>query len=73
MNQKVEVNKCCINIYLQEKNDIQTKIDGIATVYESGDLYREIKQFEEKNNLPPELKVKSIIVINIEKVNISVE
>lgn len=64
-------NKCCINIFLQENNDMQIKIDGIANIYNSGKLYEDIKEYEETNNLPPELKVNSIIVVNIENIEIS--
>lgn len=64
-------NKCCINIFLQENDDMQIKIAGTSTIYNSGKLYEDIKEYEETNNLPPELKVNSIIVINIENIEIS--
>ena len=57
--------KCFINALLPEKEDLQYKIEGVAKVYKSGKLFKEIKNFEETENLPPELKVNSIIVINI--------
>ena len=57
--------KCFINVYMADKDDLQYKIEGEADVFESGDLFKEIKQFEESENLPPELKVNSIIVIDI--------
>lgn len=66
-----ENNKCCINIFLQENDDMQIKIDGTSTIYNSGKLYEDIKEYEETNNLPPELKVNSIIVVNIENIEIS--
>lgn len=66
-----ENNKCFINIFLKENDDMQIKIDGIAKIYTSGKLYEDIKEFEETNNLPPELKVNSIIVINFENIEIS--
>ncbi len=50
---------------------MQIKIDGMANIYNSGKLYEDIKEYEETNNLPPELKVNSIIVINIEDIEIS--
>lgn len=73
INNIIENNKCFINVYIKEKNDMQIKIDGIGKVFNSGDLYDEIKEYEETNNLPPELKVKSIIVIEIENVEVSEE
>lgn len=66
-----ENNKCFINIFLQKNDDMQIKIDGMANIYNSGKLYEDIKEYEETNNLPPELKVNSIIVINIEDIEIS--
>lgn len=66
-----ENNKCFINIFLKENDDMQIKIDGIAKIYDSGKLYEYIKEYEETNNLPPELKVNSIIVIDFENIEIS--
>ena len=60
-----ENNKCFINVYMEEREDLQYKIEGVANVYDSGELFEEIKKFEETENLPPELKVNSIIVVNI--------
>lgn len=71
INNLQENNKCFINIFLQENNDMQIKIDGSSNIYNSGKLYEEIKTYEETNNLPSELKVNSIIVINIENIEIS--
>lgn len=68
-----ENSKCFINSYIKEENDKQIKINGKGKVLNSGDLYEEIKEYEETNNLPPELKVKSIIVIEIESVEVSQE
>lgn len=68
-----ENNKCFINIYSKENSDMQIKILGIAYVYEDGNLYNEIKNFEETNNLPDELKVRSIIVIEFENIEITQE
>lgn len=59
--------KCFINVYMADKDDLQYKIEGDADIIESGELFEEIKQYEESENLPPELKVNSIIVINIKK------
>ena len=66
-----ENNKCFINIFLKENDDMQIKIDGIAKLYDSGKLYENIKEYEETNNLPPKLKVNSIIVIDFENIEIS--
>ena len=66
-----ENNKCFINIFLRENDDMQIKIDGIAKLYDSGKLYENIKEYEETNNLPPKLKVNSIIVIDFKNIEIS--
>ncbi len=58
-------NKCFINVYFPEQDDLQYKIEGVAEICERGELFEEIKRFEETENLPPELKVKSIIIVNI--------
>lgn len=60
-----ENNQCFISVYFPEKEDLQYKIEGKARVYENGELFEEIKNYEETENLPPELKVNSIIVIKI--------
>lgn len=65
--------KCFVNAYLKNDSDKQIKITGIANVYESGDLFDEIKEFEETNNLPDTLKVHSIIVINYTDIEITKE
>lgn len=57
--------KCFINVYIADKDDLQYKIEGDADILDCGELFEEIKQYEESENLPPELKVNSIIVINI--------
>lgn len=64
--------KCFINVYFPEKDDLQYKIEGTATVEDSGKLFKEIKTFEESENLPPELKVNSIIIVKIINVEESV-
>lgn len=56
---------CFINVLIPEFEDLQYKIEGIAVEYEDGKLFNEIKTFEESCNLPPELKVNSIIVIKL--------
>jgi len=61
-------NKCFINIYSKENSDMQIKIDGIAIIYEEGDLFTEIKEYEETNNLPDDLKVHSIIVVEFKNI-----
>lgn len=63
--------KCSINIYSQENDDMQIKIHGNASILNSGVLYEEIKNYEETNNLPPELKVNSIIIVNFENIEVS--
>lgn len=65
--------KCFVNAYLKNDSDKQIKITGIANVYESGDLFDEIKEFEETNNLPDTLKVHSIIVIDYTDIEITKE
>ncbi len=60
--------KCFINVLLPEQDDLQYKITGLATVFDDGELFNEIKTFEETQNLPPELKVNAIIVVDIKSV-----
>ena len=60
--------KCFINVLLPDEDDLQYKIEGLAKNYSSGALFEEIKSFEETENLPPELKVHSIIVIQLTSV-----
>lgn len=57
--------KCFINVFVPDNDDLQYKIEGLATINESGELFKEIKEYEETENLPPELKVNSIIIIDI--------
>lgn len=75
MNKSIEnINdnsNCFINVYIKEQNDKQIKIKCAAQVYSDGKLYDEIKDFEETNNLPEDLKVRSIIVANIKSVETS--
>lgn len=63
--------KCFIDVYIKEKNDKQIKINGIGKVSDSGELFEEIKDYEETNNLPDDLKVKSIIVIEFIDVEVT--
>ena len=65
--------KCFINVYSKDNSDMQIKITGNANVYEDGNLYSEIKNYEETNNLPDDLKVHSIIVIEFENIEITQE
>lgn len=60
-----------INVYIKENNDKQYKIDCICEVFNSGELFDDIKCYEETNNLPEELKVKQIIIANIKDIEIS--
>lgn len=62
---------CFINVYIKEQNDKQIKITGVGKVEESGELFNNIKEYEETNNLPEELKVNSIIIIEIEHIEIT--
>ena len=64
--------KCFVLCYLPDKEDLQYKIDGVAKIYKTGKLFNEIKKYEEENNLPPELKVSAIIVINIKNIEESI-
>ena len=63
--------KCFINVYIKEQKDRQIKITGVGKIEESGELFNNIKEYEETNNLPEELKVNSIIIIEIEHIEIS--
>lgn len=63
-----ENNNCFINVFIPEKDDLQYKLDGTAEILDSGNLFNEIKSYEETNNLPPELKVKAIIIFKINNV-----
>ena len=75
MNKSIEnINdnsNCFINVYIKEQNDKQIKIKCAAQVYSDGKLYDEIKDFEETNNLPEDLKVRSIIIADIKSVETS--
>lgn len=75
MNKSIEnINynpNCFIDVYIKEKNDKQIKLECSAQVYSDGKLYDEIKDFEETNNLPDDLKVRSIIVADIKSVETS--
>lgn len=53
------------NVYVPDNDDLQYKIEGYATIDENSDLFKEIKDYEETENLPPELKVNSIVIIDI--------
>ena len=57
--------KCFINVLIPEQDDLQYKIEGTATIYNSGSLFEEIKKYEETENLPEDLKVNDIIVIKL--------
>ncbi len=57
--------KCFINVLIPENDDLQYKIEGVGQILQTGELFEEIKQYEETENLPPELKVDAIIVISI--------
>ena len=61
----------CISRNIKDQNDKQIKISCDAEVYNSGELFNEIKEYEETNNLPDDLKVNSIIVANIKNIEVS--
>ena len=63
-------NKGFIGVYLKSKDDKQYKIDCVCEVFNEGTLFNEIKNYEEENNLPEELKVNSIIICKFEKIEI---
>lgn len=63
--------KCFINVYIKEQKDKQIKIKGTVKVYDSGNLFEEIKEYEETNNLPEDLKVHSIINIEFDEIEIT--
>jgi len=57
--------KCFINVLIPEKDDLQYKIEGTAVIHNSGSLFEEIKNYEETDNLPEDLKVNAIIIIKL--------
>lgn len=64
--------KCFINVLIEEQDDLQYKIEGVAEILNEGELFTEVKTYEETENLPPELKVNAIIIfhiLNIEESN----
>ena len=58
-------NKAFINVLIPEQDDLQYKIECVTEINTSGNLFNEIKNFEESENLPPELKVTAIIICKI--------
>ena len=62
--------KCFVGVYIPEEDDLQYKIEGVAEILSSGELFDEIKNYEENENglLEYGLSVKNVIVIKIEKV-----
>ena len=69
--ENLKANKnCFVNIYLPDQEDLQYKIEGEAEIINSGELYNEIKNFEENENglLDYGLTVKDVIVIKINNV-----
>ena len=59
-----------INIYLPNNNDKQYKIECKCEIFDSGELFNEIKKYEEENNLPEDLKVHSIIVAEYSNIEV---
>ena len=62
---------CFINVYIKSNNDKQYKIECECEIFDNGELFYEIKTYEEENNLPEELKVYSIIVAKYKNIEIS--
>lgn len=62
---------CFINAYIKNNDDKQYKIECNCEIFEDGELFNEIKLYEEENNLPEELKVHSIIVAKYCNIEIS--
>lgn len=60
--------KCFIDVLIPEQDDLQYKIEGTAEIFNSGKLFEEIKIYEESENLPDDLKVNDIIIININNI-----
>ncbi len=67
INNIIENNQVFINFFSKD-NEYQIKITGTATIQNNSKEFYEVKEFEETNNLPEDLKVNSIIVINIDSV-----
>lgn len=66
--ENLKVNKqCFVNVYISEEDDLQYKIEGVAEILSSGELFEDIKNYEENENglLEYGLTVKDIIVIKI--------
>ena len=59
---------CFINVLIPEQDDLQYKIEGTAEVYSTGSLFEEIKNYEESENLPEDLKVHAIIIVTINNI-----
>ena len=61
---------CFVNVYIPEEDDLQYKIEGTAEILSSGELFDEVKNYEENENglLEYGLSVKDVIVIRIENV-----
>ncbi len=56
-----------INYYASDR-ELQIKINGVASIENNTPEFFDIKNFEESNNLSSNLKVKSIIIVNIKSV-----
>lgn len=65
--------KAFINVYIKNQNDKQYKIECECEVFENGELYEEIKEYEETNNLPETLKVHSIIIAKFKSIELTKE
>jgi len=61
---------CFINVYIPEEDDLQYKIEGVAEIFNSGELFDKIKNFEENENGLSEygLSVSDVIVVKINNV-----
>lgn len=62
-----ENKQCFLNVYMPEKDDLQYKIEGEAEILSSGELFDEIKNYEENENglLESGLCVNDVIVVHV--------
>ena len=54
------------------ENNTQFKINATAKIYESGKLFKEIKEYEERENLPEGFYVNGIVVLTLKDVEVCV-
>ena len=60
-------NKCFLNVYIPDQNDLQYKIEGLAEIVSEGNVFNEIKNYEENENglLDLGLEVRELIIVKI--------